>query len=532
MLANASIHCRANGRLLLQPAHAWRNNGHTKGTNMKYAILAAAMFAAPALSAPTLNSPMLNDSYWQDGRAAIDQRLAAVNRPKHAKNVILMIGDGMGIATITAARIWDGQNPGDGTPRRSGEENSLAFERLPHVALVKTYNSNAQVADSAGTASAMNTGVKTRIGVINFGQDQTATGCKTPALLPHTIADIAKARGMAVGVVTTTRITHATPAAVYGHVPNRNWEGADKAYPVADRAAGCPDLATQLVDYAPGGNVSGGLDLAMGGGRARFLPLKSGGLRDDGVDLVARWQARFPNGHYVADEAGLKALNAGAPGPVLGLFNDDHLNFETDRDPAKEPSLSEMAKFAVAHMKAASPKGYYLMIEGGRIDHAHHATNPYRALSETQQFSRAVAAVLASVDLNETLVLVTADHSHVMTMAGYPVRGNDILGYIKSAPGDESHGGGSKEGWALDDHGQPMTTLSYANGPFMTPGLSRLLPPTDKNYLSDKTHGTDSETHGGEDVALFADGPHADLVSGVMEQNVIFHVIATALGWR
>jgi len=487
-------------------------------------------FAAPALAVPLLDTPV-KDDFWVAGRAALAERLAVVNRPKRAKNVILMIGDGMGISTITAARIYDGQNPGDGTARRSGEENSLSFERLPHTALVKTYNSNAQVPDSAGTASAMNTGVKTRIGTIGFGQNQLADACATPDKLPRTIAEIAKGQGMAVGVVTTTRITHATPAAVYGHVPNRNWEGADRAYPAADRKAGCPDLASQLVGFAPGG----GLDLALGGGRARFLPLAGGGLRDDGNDLVARWQARFPAGQYAADAAAFRALKPGA-GPVLGLFAGDHMTFETDRDAAREPSLTEMTRFAVADLqalgKARGNKGYYLMIEGGRIDHAHHATNPYRALTETQQFSRAVAAVLASVNLDDTLVLVTADHSHVMTIAGYPQRGNDILGYIKSAADGEGGGQTSKEGWALDDHGAPMTTIGYANGPFSGPGLSRLLPPTDKNYLSDKLHGTDSETHGGEDVALFADGPRSDLVGGVIEQNVIFHIIAEALGWR
>ena len=486
--------------------------------------------AAPVCAAPVLDTPV-KDDFWAAGRAALAERMAVVNRPKHAKNVILMIGDGMGIATITAARIYDGQNPGDGKPRRSGEENSLSFERLPHTALVKTYNSNAQVPDSAGTASAMNTGVKTRIGTLGFGQNQLADACATPEKLPRTIAEIAKGQGMVVGVVTTTRITHATPAAVYGHVPNRNWEGADRAFPAADRKAGCPDLASQLVSFAPGG----GLDLALGGGRARFWPLAGGGLRDDGADLVAKWQARFPTGHYAADATAFRALKPGA-GPVLGLFAADHMTFETDRDATLEPSLTVMAGFGLAYLQALSKargnKGYYLMIEGGRIDHAHHATNPYRALTEAQQFSRAVAAVLASVNLNDTLVLVTADHSHVMTIAGYPERGNDILGYIKNAAAGEGGSNVSKEGWALDDHGQPMTTIGYTNGPFSGPGLSRLVPPTDKNYLSDKLHGTDSETHGGEDVALFADGPRSDLVGGVIEQNVIFHIIAEAFGWR
>jgi len=487
---------------------------------------AALLLAAPVMAAPVLQGPG-SDPYWQQGRAALAERMQVVNRPKRAKNVILMIGDGMGITTITAARIFDAQYPVDGSPRRNGEENSLAFERLPHVALVKTYNVNAQVPDSAGTASAMNTGVKTDIGVINFLAGQGPEACKTPDKLPRTIAEIAKTDGMAVGVVTTTRITHATPAAVFAHAYSRNWEGADRAFPAAARASGCPDLASQLVDFRPGG----GLDVVLGGGLARFRPTAAGGSRDDGKDLVAQWQARFPKGQFVADAAGFRSLKA-TPGPVLGLFTNDHLSFEADRDPAKEPSLSEMSVFAVKRLKAASSKGYYLMIEGGRIDHAHHGSNPYRALSDAQQFSRAIAAVLKEVDLDETLVLVTADHSHTLTMAGYPERGNDILGYIKNARGGEGGGNVSKEGWALDDRGQPMTTLTYANGAFLSPGLSRLLPPNDKNYLANKTYGTDSEAHGGEDVALFADGPRADLVGGVMEQNVIFHIIAEALGWR
>ena len=486
------------------------------------ALATAAVLATPVLAGPALVAPA-DDAYWQAGRAALADRMHVINRPAHAKNVILMIGDGMGITTITAARIYDGQNPGNGQPRRSGEENSLAFERLPNVALVKTYNNNAQVPDSAGTASAMNTGVKTDIGVINFFAGQGPEACATPDKLPRTLAEIAKGQGMAVGVVTTTRITHATPAAVYGHVFSRNWEGADKAYPAAARTAGCPDLAQQLVDFK-GPN---GIDVALGGGLARFQPK----TRDDGKDLIAQWQARFPNGQFVSDAGGFRALKASSA-PVLGLFNTDHLNFETDRDPAKEPSLSEMAVFAVQHLKAASPKGYYLMVEGGRIDHAHHGSNPYRALTDAQQFSRAVAAVLQAVNLDETLVLVTADHSHTLAMAGYPERGNDILGYIKNAAAGEGGSHVSKEGWALDDRGQPMTTLTYANGPFVAPGLSRLLPPNDKNYLATKTYGSESESHGGEDVALFADGPSSKLVGGVLEQNVIFHVIAQALGWR
>jgi alkaline phosphatase len=505
-------------------------------TMMRKFLLAATLaVSTPAwAAAPVLDTPV-KDDWWQGGRAALDARLKVVNRPKRAKNVILMVGDGMGIATITAARIFDGQHPIDGRPPGPGEENSLAWDRMANTALVKTYNTNAQVSDSAGTASSFNTGVKTRIGVINFGQNQGAEACKTPEKLPRTFAEIARAQGMGLGIVTTTRITHATPAAVYGHVPNRDWEGADRAYPAADRASGCADLAAQLVSF------KGGVDVVLGGGSARFLPAGKGGQRDDGRNLVSEWQQRWPTGQYVADARGLRALAATGSGqvpggPVLGLFNPDHISFEHDRKDDAEPGLPEMARFALARLaagaKARGGKGYYLMIEGGRIDHAHHASNPYRALKEAQMFSATVAEVLKSVNLDETLVLVTADHSHVLTIAGYPERGNDILGYIKPSRDGEGGGPVSPEGWALDDRGQPMTTLSYANGPFLSRGLSRLLPPNDPNYLAMKTYGTGGESHAGEDVALFAEGPRADLVRGVMEQNLIFHIMAEALGWR
>jgi alkaline phosphatase len=494
---------------------------------MRAIFTGLALLASTMASAQVLDTPVTGDDYWAMGRAVIQNRLKVVHRPQKARNIVLLVGDGMGVATVSAARIFAAQYPDDATPRRTGEENVLSFETLPHLALVKTYNTNAQVSDSAGTASSINTGIKTRIGYINFAANQTADDCGKPASWPRTFAEIAKTQGMAVGVVSTTRITHATPAAVFAHAPNRNWEGADRAFPAGERAKGCKDIATQLVEFAPGG----GLDVVLGGGSNQFLPEAAGGRRDDGKNLIEAWKVRFPAGRFVGDAGGFRALDAAAPGPVLGLFNKDHLTFEVDRDKAKEPSLSEMAAFALRKL-AASKKGYYLMIEGGRIDHAHHASNPYRALSETQQFARAVEVVLKTVNLDDTLVLVTADHSHTLSFAGYPERGNDILGYIKSSLDGEGGGPTSPEGYALDDRGQPMTTLTYANGPFVAPPLSRQLPPNDPNYLAAKTYGTSGESHGGDDVALYATGPRSHLVGGVIEQNVIFHIMAEALGWR
>ena len=484
--------------------------------------------------AQPVKTPASTDPTWAVAAAEVAARARAAGADRRAKNIILFVGDGMGVSTVTAARIFEAQQRakaagGTFAGFAGGEENRLSFENLPATAMVKTYNTNAQVPDSAGTATAMTTGAKTRIGVLGMLSTQGAEACSTPEKLPRTIPEIASDRGLGIGIVTTTRITHATPAAMFAHAPDRDWEAHDRGYPLDARKAGCKDIASQLTAFP------GGIDVALGGGLEKFRPLAAGGTRDDGRDLIAEWQGRFPAGRFVADAAGLRLLEPAAKGPVFGLFNANHLDFNFDADRRREPSLAEMAAFAVRKLQARGT-GYVLMVEGGRIDHAHHLTNAYRALDETVEFAKAVDAVLKLVDLDDTLVLVTADHSHVFTMAGYPPRGNDILGYIKSIPGGESRTAQGPDGASLDDRGRPMTTLGYQNGPFAVSigkqALSRLLPPTDPNYLSDKLHGLGAETHSGEDVVLYAAGPGSALVSGTLEQNSIFHIMVHALGWR
>ena len=172
----------------------------------------------------------------------------APTKETKAKNVILFIGDGMGVSTITAARIFDGQSKG-----MSGEDNKLSFETFPHLAMVKTYNLDAQVPDSAGTASAMNTGKKTQIGKINVQPDAPFAGCaKSSATPPPLFADLAENAGMSTGVVSTARLTHATPAAVYGHAQSRGWEN-DLAVNPEGKRHGCIDFAQQLIAF--GGNT-------------------------------------------------------------------------------------------------------------------------------------------------------------------------------------------------------------------------------------------------------------------------------------
>jgi len=430
-----------------------------------------------------------------------------------AKNVILFIGDGMGISTITAARIYDGQKRGE-----SGEENSLSFEKFGNVALVKTYNTNAQVPDSAGTATAIHSGVKTRIGVLGIGPDAEKGVCADALAHPlPLLGEEVKRRGAALGIVTTTRLTHATPASVYARSADRDWE-SDSLIPADQRDAGCKDIAQQLVDAD--------FDVALGGGTAVMFGTDEGGARGGaGADLPGDW-ARRTDGNVVFTRADL--AKAPLDGPLLGLFSPSHMTYMADRKPdSSEPTLTEMTAAALARLKAHSG-GYYLMVEGGRIDHAHHEGRAGYALEETVEMARAVQYAVDNTDPADTLIMVTADHSHVFTIAGYPQRGNDILGLVVPPIGRGEDGGDGGPLMAAD--GKPYTTLGYANGPGAVQG-ERQIPQTGLAARQQALVPLGSETHGGEDVALFATGPGSDRVRGVIEQNVIYQIIRKALGW-
>lgn len=436
-------------------------------------------------------------------------------------NVIFFLGDGMGVSTVTAARIFAGQQQG-----QPGEDHSLSFEAFPNVALVKTYNTDAQVSDSAGTMSAIMTGEKTRIGHISVGASVAHDDCRAAlANEQPTLLELAEDRGLATGVVSTARITHATPAATYAHVPNRNWE-SDSQLPEAAAEAGCRDIARQLVEFDHGD----GIEVMLGGGRAPFLPgsaddleyPEAHGVRSDGRDLIREWVDGHPGARYVWNRSDFESLFPADAGPVLGLFEPSHMQFEADRgrDPGGEPSLAEMTRFAIEKLQG-HPDGFFLMVEGGRIDHAHHGSNAYRALGDTVALADAVETALALTDPADTLIVVTADHSHTMTISGYPRRGNPILGKVESVDGAV----------AADSEGRPYTTLSYANGPGYREELPDLTD-VDTRGLDYRQLGTiplESETHGGEDVAAYATGPGAEQVRGVMEQNRLFHVMERVL---
>jgi alkaline phosphatase len=442
-------------------------------------------------------------------------RVASVpaSAPAKAKNVILFIGDGMGISTITAARIYDGQKRGE-----TGEENSLSFEKFGHVALVKTYNTNAQVPDSAGTATAIHSGTKTRIGVLGIGPAAEKGVCADALAHPlPLLGEEVKRRGAALGIVTTTRLTHATPASVYARSADRDWE-ADSQIPADQRAAGCKDIAQQLAEAE--------FDVALGGGAAVMFGRAAGGQRGlAAADLPGEW-ARRTQGSVVFTRADL--ARAPDDGPLLGVFAPSHMTYMADRKPdSAEPTLTEMTAAALARLKA-HPGGFYLMVEGGRIDHAHHEGRAGYALEEAVELARAVQYAVDHTDPADTLIMVTADHSHVFTISGYPQRGNDILGLVVPPIGRGEDGGDGTPVKAAD--GQPYATLGYANGPGAVRS-ARAAPQTGLAARQQALVPLGAETHGGEDVALFATGPGAERVRGVIEQNVIYQIIRKALGW-
>ena len=450
--------------------------------------------------------------------------LVLASGASHAKNVIFFLGDGMGISTVTAARIFAGQSAG-----ATGEEYDLAFDRFPHLALIKTYNTNAQVPDSAGTITAITTGEKTRIGVLGVNGSVERDDCAAALTntLP-TLAELAEQKGMSTGIVSTARITHATPAGAYAHSPNRNWESSAST-PDEAEALGCKDIALQLVEMSHGD----GLDVILGGGRREFLPIEADdpeypsrpGLRDDSRNLIDEWLAADSKRQFTwrGDEfAQWLASDTPVDGQLMGLFEPSHMKYEADRqrDPGKEPSLQDMTALAVKQL-AANDQGYFLLVEAGRIDHAHHFSNAYRALTDTVALSDAVQWAVENVDLADTLIVVTADHSHTMTISGYPRRGNPILGTVETEPGKP----------ILDATGVPYTTLSYANGPGykkQRPNLSKINT-QDPDYQQLGTVPTQSETHAGEDVAAFAVGQNAAAVRGVMEQNRLYNVMYDVL---
>jgi alkaline phosphatase len=508
------------------------------------------------LSSQKGNKIQLTDktnAWFQSSEDQLEKKRLAAERIQNqvgaAKNIILFVGDGMSLTTVTASRIFEGQRNG-----LLGEENNLSFDKFPFSGLAKTYAVDTQVPDSASTMTAMMSGVKTNRGIVGISEQVSRGKCETQAGNEVISAlDLAELAGLSTGIVTTARVTHATPAATYAKSANRDWEDPSEM-PQSAIDAGCQDIAVQLIQYQSSLNTgyegadTDGIEVVMGGGQRHFLPQDKSdsaqsdvGTRPDGRNLVDEWKTLNPKGVYLDSRADFDATNFEEATQVLGLFGASHMRFEANRqhNGNDQPSLSEMTANAIKVLQKNS-KGFFLMVEAGRIDHAHHAGNAYNALSETVEFSNAVEVALQATNVDDTLIIVTADHGHVFTMAGYPKRGNPILGKVVPL-------GQTKPSLAVDN--LPYTTLGYANGrghrhlgletdadecydgPVFA-GRANLtgLDTTQPGFFQESLVPLTSETHSGEDVAIYASGPGAHLISGSNEQTIIFHVMNHAAG--
>ncbi|MFA7824080.1 alkaline phosphatase [Aeromonas dhakensis] len=439
---------------------------------------------------------------------------AAQAQASDAKNVILFIGDGMGPTVLTATRLY-----------KVGEEGNLEIMKLARSARIKTFSNDAQTTDSAPSMAAYTTGVKMNNEVIAMSSDTKAVApskdvngnkginnCTSDNGKPvPTILELAKAAGKSVGAVTTTELTHATPAATYSHICHR-----DAAYAIAEQAVpGGAGFNTALGD---------GVDVLMGGGANHWTPYNSTsnkGGRADGRDLTAELTAQ--GYRYVTTKDELSGVNSGK---VLGLFSaKSHLDYELDRvakgAASTQPSLSEMTAKAI-DLLSQNSQGYFLMVEGGRIDHALHGTNAKRSLTDAVALDEAVKTALGKVDLKDTLIVVTADHDHTMTINGYSAKGNKVLDLVKNGDGSTQN----------DVDGKPFTTLVFGNGPNradVRPTLTSDQVMAD-DYLQETGVKLGSETHGGGDVMLFADGAGSSRFKGTLDNTKVFSKLKEALG--
>jgi len=276
------------------------------------------------------------------------------HRPAAPRNIVLMIGDGMGVSHVTAAKVSAG---------------SLEMERLPVAGFLTTFPHGTLVTDSAASGTAFATGRKTYNGAISISSAGDTL---------RTVLEVAEERGMSTGLVATCSITHATPAVFAAHVD--------------DRSKDC-EIASQM--------ASSGVDVLFGGGRSFFLPTGVSGARDDGEDLVEALGERMP----VALSAG-EFRRLGDVEAAAALLASEHLPPVAERD----PPLTELTDKAL-EILSRDRDGFFLMVEGSQIDWAGHENDHDWLVAEVLDFDRAVGVVMDFAERDgRTLVVVTSDH--------------------------------------------------------------------------------------------------------------------------
>jgi alkaline phosphatase len=458
---------------------------------MQFRIPLAASIAAILCAATLASASDAGRKYNEDYTAALRQAIEG----GRARNVILFIGDGMGDSEMTIARNY-----------HVGAAGRLFLDSLPLTGAYTTYaveEDNPKlpnyVTDSAASGTGWATGHKTSNGRIS-----TVAGSTTVSPI-RTILERARAAGFKTGDVSTAELTDATPAVLASHVNDRGCQGPENMAncEVYKKVSGGPgSIAEQMVDH--------GVDVLLGGGRARFAQKIDGGAHT-GKTVI---ESAVTQGYkYVSDTQGLSTVRYGDR--VLGLFNDSNMSLEWSGElaqpfpgtgpqtcleqqrPANEPSLTFMTRKAIQLLDRPQAKqssaGFFLQVEGASIDKQDHASNPCGQIGETVAFDQAIRVALEFAYRNpDTLIVVTADHGHTSQI-------------IEAVPEDQT------------DHPGAFSVLTTHDGADMT-----------VNYATEPPGS--SQSHTGTQVRIAAQGPQAANVVGVTNQTSLYHTLARALG--
>lgn len=464
---------------------------------MKHRRLTAALLASAAVAAVGTSTAVATGyfSSHDDTERAVRTAL----EDHHPRNVIFLLGDGMGTQEITAARYYQGVN------------SSLNVDRMPLTGFDTTWSVKPAATppylpdydpDSASTGTAWATGQKTLDERISQGP---SSAIDVPGKNLRTVLEIAQREGKKVGDVSTAEITDATPAVLASHISLRGCQGPGDMTPCASEAkeAGGPgSIAEQEVDH--------GIDVLLGGGRDRFTQTITGG-RDKGKTVVD--SAQRQGYRYVTDADGLRQVRDSRK-PVLGLFHPSNMSLEwsgpaastgkgndpvpctEDQRPANEPSLADMTDKALDLLE--NRNGFFLQVEGASIDKQDHATNACGQLGETVAFDKAIGVALDYQRRNpDTLVVVTADHAHTSQIVSEDATGSGLpTGYSTNVL--------TKDGQAL--------SLTYGTAGFGGAGAAPTAVPP-------------SQQHTGAVVPVWAKGPGSLAVLGTNDHTDLFHTL-------
>lgn len=522
---NGQDHAAANG---VFGGRAAEFTAREDGKDASALVLRGASISQPGTYAVTATDG--------DRTATVTWQVYAAPQPRRAKNVILMIGDGMAMANVTAARLLYGQMT-EGRYRRT-----LAMDGLPAMATVGTSGQDSIVTDSANSQSAYNTGHKSAVNALGVYGSRSAGTLDHPRV--ETFGEVVKRQlGMSVGIVTNTEIQDATPAGVFAHTRRRS-----DYIPITD----------QMLAFAP--------EVAMGGGSASFLPQSTpGSRRRDEKDMIAAFKE---HGYAFADTAAALSVAADpTTRRLLGLFNLGNMDGALDRFYLKkgtvgrfpnQPDLTEQVSAALQVLER-NPAGFYLMIESGLIDKFNHPIDWERSVYDTILLDRTLQVVLDwAGDRNDTLVIVVPDHTHSVGIIG-TVRDDvqaeqmrDKIGVYADA-GFPNYPPPDARGYppsvdvsrrlamfyaAFPDYYESYrpnlegirvpAVRSGAGGPFVANERGNV--PGAQLRVGNLPRDAEQGVHSMDDALLRAIGPGSDRLHGFVDNTFVFRAMAEALG--